>query len=49
MRHGDAVIIPPNVPHAARAGAEGCLQVDVFHPPRRGILDAMGKIDASGK
>ncbi len=43
MRRGDAVVIPPNVPHAARTYDNTCLQVDVFHPPRRGILDAMGK------
>ena len=43
MRRGDAVVIPPNVPHAARTYDSECLQVDVFHPPRRGILDAMGK------
>jgi quercetin dioxygenase-like cupin family protein len=43
LRRGDSVVIPPNVPHEARAGAEGCLQVDVFHPPRKGILEAMGR------
>jgi quercetin dioxygenase-like cupin family protein len=43
MRRGDAVVIPPNVAHSARTHDAGCLQVDVFHPPRRGILDAMGK------
>lgn len=43
MRRGDAVVIPPNVPHGARTYDSECLQVDVFHPPRRGILDAMGK------
>ncbi|MDX6410579.1 MAG: hypothetical protein QOE91_95 [Gaiellaceae bacterium] len=43
LRRGDAVVIPPNVPHEARAGEQGCLQVDVFHPPRKGILEAMGR------
>ena len=43
MRRGDIVVIPPNVPHGARTYDNECLQVDVFHPPRRGILDAMGK------
>jgi unsaturated pyranuronate lyase len=42
MRRGDAVVIPPNVPHGARTHEGGCLQVDVFHPPRRGVLEAMG-------
>ncbi len=43
LRRGDAVVIPPNVPHSARTYDNTCLQVDVFHPPRQGILDAMGK------
>lgn len=42
MRRGDAVVIPPNVPHGARTHEGGCVQVDVFHPPRRGVLEAMG-------
>jgi len=42
MRRGDAVVIPPNVPHGARTHGRGCVQVDVFHPPRRGVLAAMG-------
>ena len=43
LRRGDAVVIPPNVPHAARTRDEGCLQVDVFNPPRQGVLEAMGR------
>jgi quercetin dioxygenase-like cupin family protein len=42
MRRGDAVVIPPNVPHGARTHASSCLEIDVFHPPRRGVLEAMG-------
>jgi quercetin dioxygenase-like cupin family protein len=42
VRRGDAIVIPPNVPHAARTFETGCLEVDVFHPPRRGVLEAMG-------
>ena len=41
LRRGEAVVIPPNVPHAARTFATPCLEVDVFHPPRRGLLEAM--------
>ncbi len=41
LRRGEAVVIPPNVPHAARTHDATCLEVDVFHPPRRGLLDAM--------
>jgi quercetin dioxygenase-like cupin family protein len=43
LRRGQAVVIPPNVPHAARTFDTACLEVDVFHPPRRGLLDAMKK------
>jgi quercetin dioxygenase-like cupin family protein len=42
VRRGEAIVIPPNVPHAARTHEATCFEVDVFHPPRRGILDAMG-------
>jgi quercetin dioxygenase-like cupin family protein len=42
LRRGDAVVIPPNVPHAARTYEGSCLEVDVFHPPRKGLLEAMG-------
>jgi quercetin dioxygenase-like cupin family protein len=45
MRAGDALVIPPNVPHAARTHDSTCLEVDVFHPPRRGLLEAMGLIE----
>ena len=41
LRRGEAVVIPPNVPHAARTFEIACLEVDVFHPPRRGLLEAM--------
>ena len=42
MRRGDAVAIPPNVPHGARTLDSSCVEIDVFHPPRRGVLEAMG-------
>lgn len=42
MRRGDAVVIPPNVPHGARTHDSSCLEIDVFHPPRQGVIDAMG-------
>ena len=41
LRRGDAVVIPPNTPHAARTLDGPCLEVDVFHPPRQGVLDMM--------
>lgn len=45
LRRGAAVVIPPNVPHAARTHGGTCLEVDVFHPPRRGVLEAMGRAE----
>jgi len=41
MRAGDCVVIPPHVPHGGEAGAEGCTVVDVFTPPRAGIVRLM--------
>ncbi len=41
VRRGEAIVIPPNVPHGARTYEGTCLEVDVFHPPRRGVLEAM--------
>ena len=46
VRRGEAIVIPPNVPHAARTHDSTCFEVDVFHPPRRGLLEAMGPPDA---
>jgi quercetin dioxygenase-like cupin family protein len=43
VRRGEAIVIPPNVPHAARTYDSTCLEVDVFHPPRQGVLDAMNR------
>jgi quercetin dioxygenase-like cupin family protein len=42
LRRGEAVVIPPNVPHGARTHDSACLEVDVFHPPRQGVIEAMG-------
>ena len=41
LKRGDSVVIPPNVPHGARTFDSSCLEVDVFHPPRQGLVDAM--------
>ncbi len=45
VRRGEAIVIPPNVPHGARTYEGTCLEVDVFHPPRRGVLEAMGRAE----
>lgn len=42
MHPGDVVVIPPNVPHGGVAGPQGCRALDVFTPPRAGILRLMG-------
>lgn len=44
VRRGDAVLIPPNVPHGARTYDNTCLEIDLFNPPRRGLLELMGLI-----
>jgi quercetin dioxygenase-like cupin family protein len=41
LRRGQAVVIPSNVPHGARTHDSTCVEIDVFHPPRQGVLDAM--------
>jgi quercetin dioxygenase-like cupin family protein len=41
MHAGDCVVIPPNVEHGGFAGPAGCDVVDVFTPPRAGILQLM--------
>jgi len=43
LRRGEAVVIPPNVPHGARTHDGSCLEVDVFHPPRRALLETLGR------
>jgi quercetin dioxygenase-like cupin family protein len=41
MRAGDCVVIPPHVAHGGAAGPEGCTALDVFTPPRAGIVRLM--------
>ncbi len=41
MRRGMAVVIPPFVPHGARTYDTTCFQIDVFHPPRKALLEAL--------
>jgi quercetin dioxygenase-like cupin family protein len=49
VRRGEAVVIPPNVPHGARTYDSTCLEIDVFNPPRHGLLELMGLIGPDGK
>jgi len=42
LRRGQAVLIPPNVPHGARTRESSCFEIDVFYPPRQALVDALG-------
>ena len=41
MRPGMAAVIPPGVPHGARTRDQGCLEIDVFVPPRKALLEKL--------
>jgi len=41
LRPGMVAHVPSFVRHAAATGEAGCIQVDVFSPPRRTMLEAM--------
>jgi unsaturated pyranuronate lyase len=43
VRRGEAILIPPNVPHSARTYESTCLEMDIFNPPRQGLLDLMAQ------
>lgn len=43
MHAGDCVVIPPDVVHGGVAGPQGCNAVDVFTPPRAGIVRLMAR------
>jgi quercetin dioxygenase-like cupin family protein len=45
MRRGTVAVIPPWVPHAARTYESRCLQIDVFQPPRAGLLKMIEAAD----
>jgi hypothetical protein len=48
MRHGDIAVIPTWVPHGARTNDTTCLEVDVFNPPRKTLVDhAVAQRDAA--
>jgi quercetin dioxygenase-like cupin family protein len=38
LHPGNGYVIPSGLPHAATAGPEGCLVVDIFAPPREDYL-----------
>lgn len=41
MEPGDMVSIPPNVPHKAVGGEQGCVAIDMFSPIREGFREIM--------
>jgi quercetin dioxygenase-like cupin family protein len=48
MKAGDIAIIPPWVPHGAKAGANGCRQVDVFTPARSTLVGIAHRVPPVG-
>ncbi|MGH2411164.1 MAG: cupin domain-containing protein, partial [Chloroflexota bacterium] len=44
IRPGDVYVVPPNVPHAARTFARGCIAVDIFSPPRSGFQAMLDRV-----
>lgn len=45
---GDMAVIPPNVPHAAQTYDSACREIDVFHPPRKALLDLLDPTATEG-
>lgn len=41
LTSGQVAVIPPNAPHRARTRDQSCLEIDVFAPPRRALLDLL--------
>lgn len=48
LRSGDAYVIPPDAPHGAVAGEEGCIVLDVFSPPRQGLRELLERSGNQG-
>lgn len=49
MRSGMVAVIPPGVPHGARTHDSSCLEIDVFVPPRKALLETIRAAEAAGK
>jgi quercetin dioxygenase-like cupin family protein len=41
---GMGIVIPPFVSHGARTRESPCTEVDVFHPPRQGLVERLGSL-----
>ncbi len=48
VRAGDIWVIPPHVPHSARALEHGCVALDIFAPPRSGFRAALEQVGWTG-
>jgi len=46
MRPGMVAVIPAGVPHGARTHDSSCLEIDVFVPPRKVLLETMRAAEA---
>ena len=51
LRRGQGVVIPPHTPPGARTYDTTAVEIDIFHPPRQNLLDAIKarQGDASGQ
>lgn len=45
MKSGDVAVVPAWVPHGARTLDTTCVEVDVFNPPRKTLLEHVGLED----
>jgi quercetin dioxygenase-like cupin family protein len=43
MHPGMAAVVPSGVPHGARTHDASCFEIDIFHPPRRALLELAGR------
>jgi quercetin dioxygenase-like cupin family protein len=48
LRPGDVYVVPPDVPHGAVTGEEGCIVLDVFSPPREGLRELVERSGDQG-
>jgi quercetin dioxygenase-like cupin family protein len=47
VRSGEAIHLPPHVPHGARTLDSSCYEMDIFAPPRRALVQLMEAAAAS--
>lgn len=41
LRSGEAIHLPPHVPHGARTLDSSCYEIDIFSPPRQALVALM--------